>query len=98
MEMIPEKLSENGYVLINRENIAKEVEKITDSTGRRRALRSLGRSRGDQSDGSPPPAGAAAFGRRDFGRRAVDCADSEEGRAVPIPARRSVGVIAGDER
>lgn len=37
MEMIPEKLSENGYVLINRENIAKEVEKITDAMdGRRR--------------------------------------------------------------
>lgn len=36
MEMIPEKLSENGYVLINRENIAKEVEKITDAMDGRR--------------------------------------------------------------
>ena len=36
--MIPEKLSENGYVLINRENIAKEVEKITDSMGRKRGM------------------------------------------------------------
>lgn len=36
MEMIPEKLSENGYELINRENIAKEVEKITDAMDGRR--------------------------------------------------------------
>ena len=36
IEMIPEKLSENGYVLINRENIAKEVEKITDTMDGRR--------------------------------------------------------------
>lgn len=51
--------------------------------------RVMGR-RDDQRDDSAASAGAAAFGRRDHGRRAVERADFEEGRAIPVPTGCSV--------
>lgn len=48
----------------------------------------------DQRDDSAASAGAAAFGRRDHGRRAVERADFAEGRAIPVPTGCSVREVA----